>query len=115
MAKITGGLSPAVKSGENKAIAHAVALTEELLYDTIRGGENMDDEIKKICEEYAWAWYFDFPHRLEWQDKYFRARHNLSANDKESMTEYFCKCLKKNETFLPVVDYIGPFESYLIN
>lgn len=42
----------------------------------------MDEEIKKICEEYAWAWYFDLPHRLEWQNKYFQARRGLSEEEK---------------------------------
>ena len=52
IAKITGGLSPVVKSGEFKSMARAVALTGELLCDTIRR-KNMDEEIKKICEGYA--------------------------------------------------------------
>jgi hypothetical protein len=34
--KITGGFSPAVKSGESKTMVYAVALTEVLLYDSIR-------------------------------------------------------------------------------
>jgi hypothetical protein len=34
--KITGSLSPAVKSGESKTMVYAVALTEVLLYDSIR-------------------------------------------------------------------------------
>lgn len=74
----------------------------------------MDEKIKKICEEYAWAWYFDLLHRLEWQNKYFQARRGLSEEEKISVTEYFCKCQNKNEELLPQIDYVGPFESYLI-
>ena len=38
----------------------------------------MDEEMRKLCEKYAWAWYFDHPHRLEWQNKYFQLRKKLS-------------------------------------
>lgn len=75
----------------------------------------MDEELKKICEEYAWAWYFDHPHRLEWQNKYFQARRELSIEEKNVMTEYFCKCQTRNERLLPDIDYVGAFESYLTN
>lgn len=74
----------------------------------------MDEEIKKICEGYAQAWYFDHPHRLEWQHRYYRKYHGLSDDDRTAMTEYFCKCQNKNEELLPQIDYVGPFESYLI-
>ena len=75
----------------------------------------MDEEIKKICEGYAYAWYFDHPRRLEWQDKYFKKRHILLENDKILMDSYFDSCMIKNEKLLPDIDYVGPFESYLIN
>ena len=75
----------------------------------------MDEEIKKICEEYAWAWYFDHSHRLEWQNKYFQLRKKLSIEEKEVMTDYFCKCQAENEKSLPSIDYLGPFESYCVN
>ena len=106
MAKITGGLSPAVKSGEFKTMARAMALTEELLCDTIRR-KNMDAEIKEVCERYAHAWYFDHPHRLDWQHRYFQKRHNLSDDEKAIMDSYYNECMKENRKLLPEYDYIG--------
>ena len=108
MVKITGGLSPAVKSGEK-----ATALTIILLYDTVRR-KKMDEEVKYLCERYAWAWYFDHPHRLEWQHRYFRKRHNLSNGEKAIMDSYYDKCMEESRKLLPEDDYIGPIESYLI-
>ena len=74
----------------------------------------MDKETKKICEGYAWAQYFDHPHRLKWQHRYFQKRHNLSDDEKVIMDSYFDKRMTENEKLFPQIDYVGPFESYLI-
>ena len=75
----------------------------------------MDAEVKKICEGYAYVWYFDHQNRLEWQHRYFRKRHNLSNDEKAIMDSYYDKCMEENRKLLPNVDYVGPFESYLLN
>lgn len=80
--KITGGLSPAVKSGEQ-----ATALTEELLFDIIRRCDV--DELKKLCDCFIDAYMSNDPDFLTSAARYYKERDVLSDQEKDIIDLYF--------------------------
>lgn len=75
----------------------------------------MDEEMQKLCEDYAWAWYFDHEHRLEAQNAWLKKRCEFPSNIKNEISEYFEMCRKKNEELIPYTDHIGWMQLKLIN
>lgn len=80
--KITGGLSPAVKSGEQ-----ITKLTEDLLCDTIRR-KKMDD-LKRLCDKFIYAYIFDESDAMLSGLQFYRERDKLSEQQKADIDAYF--------------------------
>lgn len=75
----------------------------------------MDEEMRKLCEEYAWAWYFDLDHRFELQNTYYKKRKEFSSEIKNRISDYFEECRNKNEELLPYKEYFGTIPYKIIN
>lgn len=105
--KITGGFSPAVKSGEQ-----ATALTEELLFDIIRRCDV--DELKKLCDCFIDAYMSNDPDFLTSAARYYKERDVLSDQEKDIIDLYFLERCNdyhnKIETFPIKKTTIGTLE-----